>query len=140
MANVAEILIDITTMVLSGGSSTTALSLRTIYTKIVNSYPNFQDGGKLFEVEVGYKGTFRPSSAGAFATVDMLGAAGSAEVTDGITIALLEDDTNWTNNIYSGAAIVTQNPGDFYINNYCDYKFFTLSGVVTVRRIPFSLL
>lgn len=66
--------------------------------------------------------------------------SGSKEVTDAPTIALLVDDSNWTNNIYTGTAITTQKPGDYYISTTHDYKFFTLSGTVTARRIPFSLL
>ena len=66
--------------------------------------------------------------------------ATSSEVTDAPTISLLEDDANWTDNIYTGTAITTQASGDFYISTTHDYKFFTLLGTATARRIPFKLL
>lgn len=134
-----EIAQDITDTILTGGARTMALSFRIILNKILNSFPNFKNGGKLFEVEVGYLGAFRPGSAGAFATVDMLG--GVSEVTDSATIALLEDESNWTDlKHYNGPAITMQYAGDFYINDDYDYKFYTNSGTITVRRIPYGFL
>jgi hypothetical protein len=135
MKNVSDILADIIALVLSGGSSTTALSLRTLFNEIVNSFSNFKTGGKLFEVEVGYKDAFRPSSAGAFATVDMIG--GSSVVVSTTTIALLTNASNWTNNQYTGATALTgQKAGDWYITSDYDYKFITGT---TVRRIYYPL-
>lgn len=61
---------------------------------------------------------------------------GSSQVSSTATIALLENNTNWTNNIYTGAtALTAQGAGDFYINNTYDYKFYTTSGVLKARRI-----
>jgi len=57
-------------------------------------------------------------------------------VTNAPTIALLENDANWTTNHYTGTAITNpQNAGDWYINENYDYKFRTAS---TVRRILYS--
>lgn len=39
---------------------------------VIDSVPVFKTGGLLFETEVGYAGTFRPTSPEAFATVDMI--------------------------------------------------------------------
>ena len=66
--------------------------------------------------------------------------SGSSEVTDFATVLLLTDDSNWTDNIYTGPTITTQLPGDFFITGTHDYKFFTLSGTVTARRIPYGSL
>lgn len=60
----------------------------------------------------------------------------SNEVTDISTIALLENDSNWTNNSYTGPTITNlQYPGDWYINDFYDYKFRTST---TVRRILYN--
>jgi len=62
----------------------------------------------------------------------------SSEVTNAATIALLEDNANWTNNQYTGATAITgQDVGDFYINDSHDFKFRTGT---TVRRIPYANL
>jgi len=135
MANIDQIKQAIIDTVLTGGSRTMALSIRTILNQIADSYANFKNGGKLFEVEVGYKDAFRPSSAGAFATVDMIGVSGPSAVTNSATKALLENNANWTNNQYIGVAITGQVAGDWYINDSHDYKFFTRLGVLTARRI-----
>lgn len=80
MAGIPEIKQDIIDKILTGGARTMAASVRSILNKILDSSPNYETGGKLFEVEVGYKDGYRPSSAGAFATVDMLGGSGSGNV------------------------------------------------------------
>lgn len=46
--------------------------VRLMIQDLIDSMPVFKTGGLLFETEVGYKDAYRPTSSGAFATVDMI--------------------------------------------------------------------
>jgi hypothetical protein len=59
------------------------------------------------------------------------------KVSSGSTIALLEDDDNWTDNLYTGSAIAGQKTGDWYDNGEIRYNFITAT---TVGRIPYKYL
>ncbi len=61
-----------------------------------------------------------------------------AKVTSLVTIALLEDDANWTLNLYTGTPITGQKTGDWFDNGLISYKFVT--GNAVISRIPYSLL
>lgn len=46
--------------------------VRLMVQDLIDSMPVFKTGGLLFENEVGYKNDYRPTSAGAFSSVDMI--------------------------------------------------------------------
>lgn len=70
--NTAGLIEDVVAFILSGDRRTTAQNLRTLLFNYLDSMPNNIDAGTIFQNELGYAGSFRPTSANAFATVDML--------------------------------------------------------------------
>lgn len=64
------------------------------------------------------------------------GTSGS-KVTNGANIALLANDLNWTNNLYTGVAISGQFIGDWYDDGAFRYRFITAT---TISRIPYTNL
>lgn len=63
---------------------------------------------------------------------------GSSEITNTTIIAQLQNNSNWTDNTYTGTAITGQASGNFFVDSNFDYKFY--SGGTKVRRIPFKYL
>jgi hypothetical protein len=138
MKNTSGILSDIAAFILSGGKRTKADNTRTILNEIAVSYPNFLDGGLNFESAVGYKDDFRPIAPNAFATVDMVPTvSGGSKVTNSTTISLLTNDSNWTDNEYTGTAISGQHASDWYRAGGIWYFFDTSTFVI---RIPYKYL
>lgn len=52
--NKADLITEITNKILSGGNRTTAANVRTLLGEVLDSYPNIDDGGNVFNADIGY--------------------------------------------------------------------------------------